>query len=149
MSSLKVKESDMYGHAHGPGLGHRIPIMTVSGYSDSTTHCQDGLFGQPSVPLLTCVHPQKELIILLISVTTPTKRTTNQHNTAHPGLAPLVYVLLPYASLRMRDLLHIVAKHSNPEYVPIERELQCLSSSPVNVIPSLVIPRFVFISNNT
>ena len=31
-------------------------------YSDSTTHCQNGLFGQPSGPLLTCGHAQKELI---------------------------------------------------------------------------------------
>ena len=36
--------------------------MTVSAYSDSTTHCQEGLLGQSSVPLLTCVHPYKELI---------------------------------------------------------------------------------------
>ena len=37
------------------GLAHRIPIMTVSGYSNSMTHCQNGLFGPPSVPLLICV----------------------------------------------------------------------------------------------
>ena len=36
--------------------------MTASAYSDSMTHYQNGLFGQPSVPVLTCVHLQIELI---------------------------------------------------------------------------------------
>ena len=40
--------------------------------SDSMTNCQDGLFGQPSVPILTCVHPQIERI------NNTTKRMTNQ-----------------------------------------------------------------------
>jgi len=86
---------------------HRIPIMTVSAYNDSTTHCQEGLFGLPSVPFVICVNPQKELI----------NNSYNQHNTAHPCLGQLlVYVCLPKATLRMWDLLRIVAKHSNPEY---------------------------------
>ena len=65
------------------GLRHRIPIMTVSAYSDSTTHCQDGLFGQPSVPLRTCVHPQKELINNIYN-TNKNERLTNvtQHTPA-------------------------------------------------------------------
>ena len=58
--------------------GHCIPIMTVSAYnSDSTTHCQDVIFGQSSVPLLTCVHPQTELI--------NNSHSSHKTSTEHPG----------------------------------------------------------------
>ena len=61
------------------GLAHRIPVMTVSilAIAIQPYLVLFGLFGQPSVLLLTCVHPQKELIN-----NSYTKRTTNRHNTA-------------------------------------------------------------------
>ena len=50
----------------------------------------------------------------LITVITATKRTT-KHSTPRLSAAA-VYGFLPYATVRMRDLLRFVAKHSNPEY---------------------------------